>query len=160
MAKFQLSRSTVVAAQPAQVHTLIDDFKRWRSWSPWEDRDANLQRTYSGADSGVGARYAWRGNRKAGEGNMEVTSSTPQRIEIALRFIKPMAASNHVSFDLRPAAAGTEVTWTMAGERNGVMELMGKLFSDKMIGRDFENGLAQLKRSAESGGASATTATP
>lgn len=149
MPTFELSRSTTVASDPATVHALINDFHEWRQWSPWEDRDPQLERTYSGADAGVGTRYEWHGNRQVGEGAMEITASTPERIEIDLRFLKPMQAHNQATFQLRGAGANTEVTWTMTGNRNAVMHLLGKAYFDQAVGRDFEKGLARLKAAAE-----------
>jgi hypothetical protein len=152
MAGFELSRTTTIAAEPAAVRALIDDFRAWRRWSPWEDLDPDLVRTYGGPDSGTGARYAWRGNRKAGEGSMQITASEPTRVDIALEFLRPFKARNDVTFLLTPADRGTDVTWRMTGDRNPVIQVLGKLFFDKAIGRDLERGLAQLKTAAEASG--------
>jgi hypothetical protein len=148
---FEVTRSTTIRADPARVHGLIDDFPRWTSWSPWEDLDPNLQRTYTGPDSGVGAHYAWKGNRRAGEGSMEITGSAPDRIEIELAFLKPMRNTQQVEFVLTPTSGGTDVTWRMAGQHEGFfMNLFSKVMPmDKLIGRDFEKGLARLKATAE-----------
>ena len=94
MGSFEVTRSTTIHADPARVHALINDFHEWTTWSPWEDVDPNLSRTYTGPAQGVGAHYAWRGNRKAGEGSMEITGSAPDRIEIELAFLKPMRNTN------------------------------------------------------------------
>jgi hypothetical protein len=150
MAEFSLSRSIGVGAPPERVHPLLDDFREWRRWSPWEDVDPELQRTYSGADAGVGARYEWKGNKKAGEGSMEITESTPSRVVTDLRFLKPFKAQNVTTFDLVPTDGGTDVTWTMTGRRGAVMSLMGRLFFDRAIAKDFDKGLARLKALAES----------
>lgn len=151
MAEFEIVRSTTIAAPPERVRALVDDFQAWRGWSPWEDVDPALQRTYSGSVSGVGSRYAWRGNRKAGSGSMEITGSTPTRIDIRLLFQKPWKADNAVVFELMPVGdAATEVTWRMSGANSGLQALFGKLFNlDKLVGRDFEKGLARLKVLAE-----------
>ena len=151
MAGFELSRSTHVAATPERVHALLDDFHQWRQWSPWEDVDPDLQRTYSGPEKGVGSRYEWKGNSKAGEGSMQIVESDPSRVVVDLRFLKPFKATNVTRFTLAPAAGGTEVTWTMTGRRGTVMSLMGKVFFDKAIGKDFDKGLARLKTAAEAG---------
>jgi hypothetical protein len=150
MADFSLSRSIGVGAPPERVHPLLDDFREWRRWSPWEDVDPELQRTYSGADAGVGARYEWKGNKKAGEGSMEITESTPSRVVTDLRFLKPFKAQNITRFDLVRSGGGTDVTWTMTGRRGAVMSLMGRLFFDRAIAKDFDKGLARLKALAES----------
>ena len=129
----------------------MNDFHEWPAWSPWEDVDPALQRTYSGPDSGVGAHYAWSGNRKAGSGSMEITSSTPEEIDLRLSFLKPWKATNDVTFTLVPVGGGTEVTWRMTGEQKGAAAVFGKVFNmDKLLGKDFEKGLARLKAAAES----------
>jgi hypothetical protein len=124
---FTITRSTSVAADPSVVHRLVDDFHEWAKWSPWEDLDPDLQRTYSGPDSGPGARYAWKGNRKAGEGSMEITGSAPDVVDIDLRFLQPWQATNQVRIQLVPTATGTDVTWTMHGEHAGMMGMMSRL---------------------------------
>jgi len=148
---FEVTRSTTIAADPARVHDLVDDFHHWTAWSPWEDLDPALARTYTGPDSGVGAHYAWHGNRKAGEGSMEITDSSPERIDIELSFLKPMRSTQQVEFVLTPTGAGTDVTWRMTGQHEGVlMTLFSKVVSmDRLIGKDFEKGLARLKAVAE-----------
>jgi hypothetical protein len=153
MADYEVVRSTTIAAPRDRVHGLIDDFRAWRAWSPWEDLDADLARDYSGAESGVGAKYAWEGNRKAGKGNMEIVSSAPERIDIRLVFEKPWKATNQVAFELTPSdRPATDVTWRMSGTSKGFAALFTKVFSmDRMVGKDFEKGLARLKSAAESG---------
>jgi len=148
---FEVTRSTTIRADPARVRDLVNDFHEWTAWSPWEDVDPQLQRTYSGPTSGVGAHYAWQGNRKAGEGSMEITGSTPDRIEIELAFLKPMRNTQQVEFVLTPNGVGTDVTWRMSGQHEGVlMNLFSKVVSmDKLIGKDFEKGLTRLKTVAE-----------
>jgi hypothetical protein len=150
MSTYEVTRSATVQADAAAVHALIDDFHEWTKWSPWEDLDPNLLRTYSGADSGVGAKYAWSGNRKAGQGNMKITSSTPEQIGVELAFLKPFKSRSDVRFTLAPSGNGTQVTWRMTGEQKGVAAAFGKIVSmDKLIGKDFEKGLARLKANAE-----------
>jgi Polyketide cyclase / dehydrase and lipid transport len=142
------------------VHGLIDDLRRWQEWSPWEDLDPALDREYSGPDSGVGARYAWEGNRKAGKGNMEIVGSQPEHVELRLVFEKPFKATNRVDFELAPAGdASTQVTWRMSGTQKGLAALFGKVISmDRMVGKDFDKGLERLKARAESEPASGTAA--
>ncbi|MFP5416621.1 MAG: SRPBCC family protein [Actinomycetes bacterium] len=150
MAPFTIVRSTHIDAPPARVHALVNDFRAWQQWSPWEGLDAELRRTYSAAASGVGAHYAWSGNRKAGEGSMEITGSTPERVDVALTFTKPWKARNHVSLSLTAAGGGTDVAWTMTGDNKGLAAVFARLFNmDAMLGKDFEKGLAQLKAAAE-----------
>lgn len=149
MADFSLSRSTRVRADAATVHALVDDFREWTKWSPWENVDPDLRRDYTGPVCGVGSTYRWSGNRKAGEGMMRITGSTPTSVVVDLEFLKPFKATNVTTFGLVPAGDATDVTWTMTGTRNPVMGLMDRLFFDKAIGRDFERGLASLKAEAE-----------
>lgn len=149
MADFSLSRSTRIEAPPARVHALLDDFREWQKWSPWERLDPDLSREYTGPDHGVGSRYRWSGNKKAGEGQMEIRESTPASVVVDLQFLKPFKATNVTSFSLVPSGGATDVTWTMTGRRSAVMSVMGRLFFDKAIGGDFEKGLAALKQEAE-----------
>ncbi|MGO4615206.1 SRPBCC family protein [Nocardia sp. 2YAB30] len=149
MAEFEVVRSAVITAEPARVHSLIDDFHEWGKWSPWEDLDPQMQRSYSGADSGVGARYTWSGSRKAGAGSMEITASAEREIGVRLEFLKPMKSTNQVTFTLDPVETGTEVTWRMTGRQSGLMGVVGKLIPmDKLVGKDFEKGLARLQQAA------------
>lgn len=150
MSHFDIARSTTVLTDPGRVHALVDDFHRWTTWSPWEDVDPGLLRSYAGPDAGVGAHYAWSGNRKAGQGSMEITSSTPEAIGIRLAFLRPWKATNDVVFTFVAAGTGTEVTWRMTGDQTGVAALFGKVFSmDRLVGKDFDKGLARLKAVAE-----------
>ncbi len=150
MSRFEVTRSTKVDAPPARVHALVNDFHQWTVWSPWEGVDPAMRRTYSGPDAGVGARYAWAGNRKAGAGSMTITSSAPERIGVELAFTKPWKTTNQVDFLIVPAGSATDVTWRMTGEQKGLAALFGKIYPmDKLVGGDFERGLAQLKAAAE-----------
>lgn len=143
---FRIERSTVLPAQPAQVAGLLQDFHQWVHWSPWEKIDPTMQRSYSGADRGVGAVYSWTGNGKAGAGRMEITGSSEDRIVIRIDFFKPFAASNTVEFTLQPQGGGTQLCWAMFGPSPFVSKLMGLVFNmDKMVGKDFEAGLSNLQ---------------
>lgn len=145
----EVQRHAVVAADVETVHTLINSFHEWVAWSPWEDVDPDLNRTYSGPDSGVGAHYAWTGNRKAGEGSMEILASAPTRIDLVVNFLKPFKATNPTTFILEEVDGGTKVTWLMTGEHKGVAALFFRFASmDKMIGPDFEKGLGRLQAAA------------
>lgn len=149
-AKFRIERSAVINAAPEKVHALIDDFRQWNGWSPWEEMDPHMEKTFSGAATGVGSAYAWKGP-KSGEGNMLMTRSDPQTgISLDLNFTKPMKANNKTDFTLTPADGGTRVNWAMYGEQ----DFMGRLFTtfmnmDRMVGKDFEKGLAKMKALAE-----------
>jgi uncharacterized protein YndB with AHSA1/START domain len=148
---YTVERSTTVAADPQRVYEQLIDFHKWVNWSPWEDLDPTQQRTYSGADSGPGAAYAWSGNRKVGRGRMEILDATPASdVRVAVNFEKPFKSENTAVFTLRPEASGTHVTWTMTGPQSTVTKLMGMFTSmDKLVGKDFEKGLARLKTVVE-----------
>lgn len=153
MGDFEVTRSVTIPAPPERVHALIDDFRAWRQWSPWEDLDPDLERDYSDPSAGPGARYAWSGNRKAGKGNMEMLASSPERVALQLTFEKPWKATNAVEFVLSPSGeAATDVTWRMTGSNSGIAALFTKIFSmDRMVGKDFEKGLARMRSAVASG---------
>jgi hypothetical protein len=147
---FLITRDTTIAAPPERIHPLLADFHEWQKWSPWEGLDPAMERTYTGAGSGTGAVYAWRGNRKAGEGRMEILESETRHVGVDLLFAAPMKAHNRVDFTLTPVDGGTHVVWSMTGPQNAVMRLMSKVWSmEKLVGPDMDKGLAQLKRTAE-----------
>jgi len=148
---FRVQRAATIAAPPGVVFGYLNDFHQWPQWSPWEKLDPNMQRTLTGPPSGTGAKYAWSGNSKAGEGSMTITDSKPnERVVLDLNFIKPFKSSNVTDFALAPAERGTQVTWTM----NGTNTTATKAFSlfmnmDKLVGGDFVRGLANLKAVSE-----------
>jgi uncharacterized protein YndB with AHSA1/START domain len=149
---YTVERAATIAAGPQQIYDRIADFHSWMAWSPWEDLDPDQQRTFSGAESGPGAKYAWSGNRKAGRGRMEIISAEkPNEVRIALEFEKPFKSSNTIEFSLTPEGAGrTRVRWTMTGPKTLMTKVMGLFTSmDKMVGPDFEKGLARLKDAVE-----------
>lgn len=148
---FRYQRSIVIKAPAAKIFTLINDYLSWPSWSPWEKKDPAMKRTLSGPSSGVGAVYAWEGNNQVGQGRMETTESTaPTKIVIKLDFFKPFEAHNTAEFTLEAQGDFTQVTWAMFGANNFVGKLMGVFIDcDKMVGSDFEVGLANLKAIAE-----------
>ena len=148
---FRVERSIVVNAPPARIYPLLDDFHRWGEWSPWEKLDPALKRTFSGAPSGVGAAYAWQGNRDAGEGRMDIVDATPPTaLGIRIHFIEPFDSTNRIGFALAPEGGGTRVVWTMEGQAHYVTKLMSLVVSmDRLIGSDFERGLTTLKSVAE-----------
>ncbi len=148
---YTVERSVTIDAPPDRVHPHVADFHRWPAWSPWEDVDPALQRTYSGPGSGPGAVYQWSGNRRAGRGRMEITESVPARfVRVDLQFEKPFKARNDTSFTIEPDGAGSRVTWSMTGKMTLVTKVMGVFSSmDAFLGRDFEKGLARLKAVSE-----------
>jgi len=152
MGSYSLSRSVTVAAPPERIRPLITKFPQWRRWSPFEESDPDLKRDYRGAEEGVGAVYEWSGNAKAGAGVMTITEATETRVDIHLRFLRPFKSESRHRFDLAPSDGTTTVTWTMSGEQKGIMGLAMKLFMpmEKVMGPQFEKGLAALKEAAES----------
>ena len=149
---FRYERRAHIAAPAPRVAALITDFHSWKTWSPWEQLDPALERRYGGAPAGVGATYDWVG-KKAGTGRMEITSAAVDAdggaIVIKLDFFKPFKASNIAEFVLAADAGGTDVTWAMFGPRPFMSKLMGVFMDfDKLIGKDFEKGLAALGREA------------
>lgn len=148
---FTVQRSAAINAPPAKVMGYLNDFHQWEAWSPWEKLDPNMQRTFAGAASGQGAVYGWSGNDEVGQGRMEIVeNAVPTHLAIKLDFIKPFESSNRTEFKLQPQGDSTLVTWTMSGPSQFVTKLMSVFVSmDKMIGKDFEKGLAQLKQVAE-----------
>lgn len=150
MGSYLVERSTLVHAPVERVHDRVANFHQWVTWSPWEDLDPELERVYSGPDAGVGSRYAWSGNRRAGRGSMEVTADSAEVVELRLEFLKPFRSTSDVAFVLTPVASGTEVTWRMQGEQTGLMGVVGRVVTmDKVIGKDLERGLGRLKAVAE-----------
>lgn len=147
---FRVERSIIIDAPADAAFPFVDDFHRWVDWSPYENIDADLKKTYAGAPKGQGAVYAWEG-KKTGSGRMEILTSEPsRRIVIKLDFTKPFAAHNTAEFTFAPDGAGTKVTWAMTGPVTLMSKVMGLFFStEKFVGPQFEQGLASLKRAAE-----------
>ncbi|MCX8518364.1 MAG: SRPBCC family protein, partial [Rhodoferax sp.] len=145
--RFRVERSLAIQASPERIHTLINDFHQWATWSPWEKLDPDMERNYSGPGSGKGAMYAWSSKGKAGVGRMEIMQSEPQRILIRLEFIKPFAACNTAEFTFTAQGETTQVLWAMYGPSPFISRLMGLVFNiDRMVGRDFEAGLGNMQR--------------
>ena len=153
---FRVERKTTVKADSGKVFPCINDFHNWAAWSPFEKLDPNMQKTFSGAASGKGAIYEWKGNNKAGMGRMEILESTtpskigPSKVVIKLDFLKPFEGHNTSEFTMLPRGDSTEVTWAMYGPSSFMAKVMHVFISmDKMMGKDFEAGLANLKTVAE-----------
>jgi len=147
---YEVVRTETIDAPSAVIHELVVDLHEWTRWSPWEDLDPDLRRTYSGADRSTGAVYEWSGNRKAGQGRMEVTGDEPLEVTVAITFLKPFKSASVATFVLEPVGSGTRVTWRIVGPKTLATKVMGIFTSmDKLIGPDFEKGLARLKATAE-----------
>ena len=150
--EFRIVRKAHINAPPERVFAKLNDFRQWISWSPWEELDPVMTRTHSGAPSGQGAKYAWEGNKKVGQGSMEITSAEPpKKLNLRLDFIKPFEAHNTTEFLLEPRDGGTDVTWTLMGTNPYMMKVMGIFMNmDKMVGKDFEKGLDKLGKAVSS----------
>lgn len=147
---YHVERSTTIAAAPEKITSLVDDFHNWDQWSPWAKLDPKMHVSYSGAAAGQGAIYEWQGNSKVGKGRMEILAAEPTLTSIKLDFLSPFESHNHTNFVLQPQGSSTLVTWTMDGPNTYMGKLMSVFVStDKMIGKDFETGLSQLKSAAE-----------
>jgi hypothetical protein len=148
---FRVQRTTSIKAPPDKIFPLLNDFQRWGSWSPYEGKDPAMKRTYSGAAKGKGAVYEWDGDKNVGTGRMEIAdAAAPSRVAINLHFMKPFEAHNIAEFTLEPKGETTAVTWAMHGPAPYVAKVMHVLFDmDKMVGKDFEAGLANLKALTE-----------
>ncbi|WP_303827037.1 SRPBCC family protein [Asticcacaulis taihuensis] len=148
---FRMQRSITIKAPAGIVYGHIADFRKWKDWSPWEQLDPSLKRTFSGETSGVGTVYDWDSNGKAGKGRMTIREAAPaHRLLINLDFIKPIPATNSAEFLLQPSGDSTIVTWAMFGPSPFMSKLMGTLMNmDDLIGKDFERGLENLKRLSE-----------
>ncbi|MGE3805970.1 MAG: SRPBCC family protein [Gemmataceae bacterium] len=148
---FKIARGATIKAAPADVFPHINNFHNWDAWSPWAKLDPDMKTTFEGPEAGTGAKYSWNGNNKVGAGKMAILESRePRLIVIQLDFLRPMQATNTTEFLFEPESGGTHVHWEMTGTNN----FMGKAFSmvmnmDKLVGNDFEKGLAQLKAVVE-----------
>jgi uncharacterized protein YndB with AHSA1/START domain len=148
---FSVQRATTIKAPPERIFPLINDFRQWASWSPYENKDPAMKRSFGGAASGRGAVYAWEGNKNVGSGRMEIMdASAPSKIVIKLDFFTPFEGHNTAEFTMLPQGDATNVTWLMHGPAPFMSKLMQVFINlDNMIGKDFEAGLANLKRLAD-----------
>jgi hypothetical protein len=148
---FRVARSTLVSAPPPAVFAQVNDFHQWNAWNPWGKIDPSMKQNYEGAPAGPGAVYTWNGNKEVGEGRMTITDSRPSDlIRVRLEFFKPFAATNTAEFTFVPEGNQTRVTWSMFGEKNFMAKAVHLFMNmDKMIGGQFEKGLADLKTAAE-----------
>ena len=150
-ARYRVSRSTTIAAPAPAVFAQVNDFHRWSAWSPWEKIDPAMKRTYEGPPAGVGASYAWVGSREVGEGRMTIVESRPSDlIQVKLEFVKPFAGTSVAEFTFRPEGDRTVVTWSMTGDKNFIAKAIHLVMNmDRMIGDQFDKGLAAMKTVAE-----------
>lgn len=150
---FRVERKAQIQAAPEKIFAVLNDFHQWDNWSPWSKLDPDMKKKFSGSENGVGSIYEWEGNNQVGQGRMEITESAPHsKIALKLDFLKPMEGHSITEFTLSPAqdSQSTEVTWAMHGPNNYLSKIMCTFVSmDKMIGKDFEAGLSNLKAIAE-----------
>jgi hypothetical protein len=164
---FRVQRSTSIAAPAAVIYPFLSDFTRWAAWSPWQKLDPAMKSSTAGPPGTVGHAYGWKGNDKVGEGRMTLTSLVPgERVDIELEFFEPWVATNQTSLAIVPEGGGSQVVWTMRGQRDFKMKAASLFMDmDKMVGGDFERGLQELKKLAEaeaarSASTSATSSAP
>lgn len=148
---FRVTRSAAIEASPEQVFPHVNELRNWEAWNPWGKLDPNCKMVYDGPPAGIGASYAWAGNNQVGQGRNTITESKPnQLVRFRLEFEKPMKATNTAEFTFQPDGDQTVVTWTMSGKNNFVGKVFGLVVDcDKMIGGQFEKGLAQMKSLVE-----------
>lgn len=148
---YRIARSTTINSSPADVFAQLNDLHKFQDWSPWAKLDPEMKQTYEGAPTGAGAAYAWEGNKKVGQGRMSITESKENElVSMKLEFIKPFASVATTEFALKPEGNQTSVTWSMSGDNNFIAKAFCLFMNmDKMVGGDFERGLAQLKELVE-----------
>lgn len=148
---FRISRSATMSAPAATVFPHVNELKKWQPWSPWMKLDPNAKSTFEGPEGGKGAVMTWAGNNEVGEGKMTIIESRPNElVRFRLEFYKPMAGTSEAEFTFKPGGNQTTVTWSMSGTNNFIGRAMCMVMNmDKMVGGQFENGLASLKSLVE-----------
>lgn len=149
---FRISRSATISATPAIVFAQVNELRKWDAWSPWAKLDPNAKNSFEGPAAGIGAAMSWAGNNQVGEGKMTITDSRPgEFVQFKLEFLKPFKATNQAEFTFKPEGSNqTVVTWAMMGKNNFLSKAVGLFMNcDKMLGPQFEHGLAQLKAVSE-----------
>ncbi|MCE3242134.1 MAG: hypothetical protein K0Q83_2641 [Deltaproteobacteria bacterium] len=149
--EFRVARTAKMRAPASAIFAQVNDFRNWEAWNPWGKLDPAMKQTYQGAPAGTGAVYTWNGNKEVGEGRMTISESRPNDlIRINLEFFRPFAARNIAEFTFRPEGDQTAVTWSMSGKNNFMAKAIHLFMNmDKMIGIQFEQGLAQMKSVVE-----------
>ena len=148
--EFRVQRSITINAPQQTVFELVNDYRNWGAWSPWEKKDPAMKRSYSGPASGKGALYAWDGNGEVGKGSMLITEATPSQVSLNLDFEKPFEGHNKVVFAIESKGLTTDVTWSMSGPSPFITKVIQVFCNmDAMIGAEFEKGLAAMKTEAE-----------
>jgi hypothetical protein len=149
--EFSVSRSATFAAPAPAVFAQVNELRKWEAWSPWAKKDPQMKQSYEGPAAGAGAVTSWVGNKDVGEGRMSIVESRPaELVRFKLEFFKPFAATNSAEFTFKEQGGRTAVSWSMSGRNNFVGKAMSVVFDfDKMIGADFEAGLASMKTIVE-----------
>lgn len=150
-ADFRITRSTTIAAPAETVFAHVNDFHKWDAWSPWAKLDPAMKQSYEGSAAGTGAIYTWDGNKDVGTGRMTLTESrSNELVRIKLEFLKPFAAVNDTEFTFKSEGNQTAVTWSMTGKNNFIAKAFSLIMNmDKMVGGEFEKGLASIKAIVE-----------
>ena len=148
---FRVGRTATIAAPAPAVFAQVNDFHKWETWNPWAKLDPAMKQAYEGAPAGTGAVYTWSGNEEAGEGRMTLIKSRPSDlIRVQLEFLKPFRGTSVAEFTFKPEGDHTVVTWSMTGQNNFIAKAVHLFMDmDKMIGGNFEKGLAQMKSVVE-----------
>jgi hypothetical protein len=160
---YRVERSRRIQAPAEIVFAHIEDFRAWTAWSPWETLDPDMKRTYGGPARGVGASYAWEGDRHVGKGKMTIVQSTPTTaVACRLEFEAPFASVANTAFTLEPHGDGAvTVTWSMDGTNTFAGKLISLLVSmDRMIGGRYEKGLATLEQLTRAAAGRSAAAAP
>jgi len=149
--EFRIARSITIAAPPATVFAQVNDLHKFQDWSPWAKLDPNAKTTFTGPATGVDSAFSWDGNNNVGAGIMTNIASQPNDlVRFRLDFLKPFAGTNTAEFTFKPEGNQTVVTWSMSGTNNFVGKAMSLIMNcDKLIGTQFEKGLADLKSVSE-----------
>jgi uncharacterized protein YndB with AHSA1/START domain len=149
--EFRVARTATISAPPSTVFAQVNDFHNWEAWSPWAKLDPAMKKTFEGSPAGAGAVYSWVGNNEVGEGRSTIIESRPHElIRITLVFVRPFACTNTAEFSFKPDGNQTTVTWSLAGKNSFMAKAVGLIMNmDKMVGGQFEQGLAQLKSVVE-----------
>jgi len=144
-----IERSVVIDAPQAEVYQLVNTLPEWHKWSAWHAMEPDATWEYSTPPSGSGSWYSWKGE-KIGEGKMTIIEAEPMsRIATEMEFVGQGEAE--ADFIFEPVGNGqTQVTWTFDSDHSGSMERWFGIMMDRMLGPDYETGLNNLKRLAES----------
>ena len=149
---FSVKRTLRIDAPPERLLPLINDLRQFNRWNPFDKKDPAIRGSYRGPASGVGAGYDFEGNKQAGKGSLQIVGADPRKVAMTLAMVEPFKVHNTIEFLLMPQGQATDVTWAMHGSSPFVAKLVGVFMNmDRMVGRDFEAGLADLKALAERG---------